>query len=276
MAESGDVSAVALDSPAKHVLRVTLRRPEALNAFTAQMLSELTDAFHAASADSSCRAVILTGAGRAFCAGVDLRNSGRERWTDGRDPIEGRVEWSEVVTEALMAIRRCSRPVIAAVNGIAVGGGLSMALLADIRIGSTQASFADGYIRNGASGCELGTSYLLPRLIGQGRAMELMLTGATIDAATAERYGLLNRIVAPHSLDGAALETAGQICQHSAFAVTMTKQVALANLEAASLETAMLLEMRTQMLAVHTADSLEARSALTARRDPVFTGYRTR
>ncbi len=267
---------ISLDQPRETITRITLDRPDRLNAFTHGMIDEITSALRSAAEDRDCRVIIITGAGRAFSTGVDIKDSGVDRWIENRDPIEGRIEWTEHVTELFNAIRRLSRPVIAAVNGLAVGGGLALALLADIRVGATSARFADGFIRNGLSGCELGTSYLLPRLVGAGRASELMLTGRTIDATEAERIGLLNRVVAGEQLPTEAVELAESIAEHSPFAVAMTKQVAIANLEASSLDSAMLLEMRTQMLAVHTADSREARRAFNEKRDPEFTGFRTR
>ena len=270
------LSSLLVDRPRESVLRLTLNRPEQLNAFTYEMTRGITAALQDATADPGCRAVVLTGQGRGFCSGVDLKGSGVDEWLDGRDPIEARIEWAEHITDVLMAVRRCSRPVIAAVNGVAAGGGFSLSLLADMRIGGSSAAFADGYIRNGLSGCELGLSFLLPRLIGSGRAMELMLTGRKVEAAEAERIGLVNRVVPDDELQDAALELAGQIAAHPAFAVTMTKQVATANQDATGLDTAMLLEMRTQMLAVHTGDSREARAAFLDRRAPEYAGYRTR
>lgn len=271
------MSDLVIEHPATGVVRLVLNRPDSMNALTKTLLAELREALHAASADRDCRVVILTGAGeKAFCAGVDLKNPGFGSFLDGRDPIEARIEWTEYVTEALMAIRECNRPVIAAVNGVALGGGLSMALLADIRIGALGARLADGYIRNGLSGCELGTSFLLPRLIGQGRAMEFLLTGRFVEAKECERIGLFNSVVEADRLQDAAVELATQIAANSPFAVTMTKQVARANSSATDLHQAMLLEMRTQVLGLHTADGREARAAIAERREPKWTGYRTR
>ncbi|MEU6264611.1 enoyl-CoA hydratase/isomerase family protein [Saccharopolyspora shandongensis] len=269
------MSTIKVDRPRETITRIALDRPEHLNAFTHEMLAELIDAFREVSGDRRCRAIILTGVGRAFCAGVDLKRSGVDHWLEGRDPIEGRIEWAEYITTLFNAVRRSSRPVIAAVNGAAVGGGFALALTAELRIGGTSARFADGFIRNGLSACELGTSYLLPRLIGAGRANDLMLTGRTVDAQEAERIGLLNRLVPDERLQEEAVRYAETVAEHSPFALAMTKQIANANLEATSLDNAMLLEMRTQMLAVHTADSREARSALLEKRSPDYTGYRT-
>ncbi|WP_283095423.1 enoyl-CoA hydratase-related protein [Nocardioides alcanivorans] len=153
---------ILVDHPRPHVRRITLNRPDSMNAFTLDLLAEFTDAVTEANRDRDCRALVVTGAGRGFCAGVDLKTPGFEPFLDDRDPIEGRTEWGEFVTAALMSVRNSSLPVIAAVNGIAVGGGLSLALLADIRVAGASARFADAYIRNGLSGCELGTSFLLP------------------------------------------------------------------------------------------------------------------
>ncbi|TDD52806.1 enoyl-CoA hydratase/isomerase family protein [Saccharopolyspora elongata] len=266
---------INVERPEETITRITLDRPDHLNAFTHEMIDEVVGALREASRDRRCRAIILTGAGRAFSAGVDLKRSGVDRWLEDRDPIEGRVEWAEYLTSLFNAVRRTSKPVIAAVNGPAVGGGFALALTCELRIGGTAAMFADGFIRNGLSGCELGTSYLLPRLIGAGRANELMLTGRAVEAPEAEQIGLLNRVVANEQLQDEAVRLAASIAEHSPFAVAMTKQIANANLEATSLDNAILLEMRTQMLAVHTTDSREARDALLGKRSPDYTGYRT-
>lgn len=268
------MNTVLLARPRPDILQISLNRPDRLNAFDADTIEALVAAF-AQSQDPACRAVVLTGVGRAFSSGVDLVSNGMGRFLDDRDPIEGRTEWGEFVTDAFRRMRRISVPVVAAVNGVAAGGGLSLALLADVRIAGASAEFRNGYIRNGISGCELGTSYTLPRLVGHGRAVELMLSGRAVGAEEAERIGLVNRVVEDVDLPRAAVEFAAELSQHSPYATAMTKQVAHANLDAPSVEAAMALEIRTQLLALHTDDSREARDSLRERRAPAYTGYRT-
>lgn len=270
------VSFVAVERPDDHVVLIRLSRPDRLNAFCREMLEQFAEAVRSASADRACRAIVLTGAGRAFCAGIDVKDSGSAEFHTDRDQVEGHTEWAEYITESLMSVWRSSRPVIAAVNGPAVGAGLSLALLSDLRIGSESATFANGYVRNGLSGCELGTSFLLPRLIGHGLALELMLTGRTVDADESRRIGLLNRVVPPAALEQEAVQLGMEIARNSAFGVTLTKQVAQANLHATDLESAMMLEMRSQVVAWRTDDFNEGRAAVVERRAPVYRGFRTR
>jgi enoyl-CoA hydratase len=267
---------IIVDRPDDGVVRITLNRPDRLNALTFRMTEEISAALDEASADRDCRAIVITGAGRGFCSGVDLKDNGTSRFREGRDAVEGGVEWAEHISGLFSSLRRLSRPVIAAVNGPAAGGGFALALLADIRIAGASAKLSNAFIRNGLSACELGTSYMLPRLVGVGRSMELLLTGRTVDATEADRIGLVNKVVPDGELQQAALEMAQSIAAHSPFAVAMTKQVATANLEAAGFEQALLLEMRTQALAVQTDDSKEARRSFLERRPPRYTGFRTR
>jgi enoyl-CoA hydratase len=167
-------------------------------------------------------------------------------------------------------LRALHQPVIAAVNGPAAGGGLALALASDVRIASTSARFNVAFVRLGISGCDIGVSWLLPRLIGASRAWELMLTGRIIDASEADRIGLVLRVVPDEELLDTALETAGLIAANSPWGIRMTKEVMWSQLEIGSLQAGIDLENRTQVLSSMTADMQEAVSAFLEKRPPHF------
>jgi enoyl-CoA hydratase len=167
-------------------------------------------------------------------------------------------------------MRLLPQPIIAAVNGPASGGGLALALASDVRVAAASARFDVAFVRVGLSGCDIGVSWLLPRLIGAGKAFELMLSGRTFDAAEAAAMGLLSRVVADGVAIEAALETADSIAANSPFGVWMTKEVMWANLETGSLQAGIDLENRTQILALATGDMREAMAAFVEKRPPLF------
>jgi enoyl-CoA hydratase len=259
---------LALDCPEKGILVVTLNRPDRFNALTFEMFDELTALCTDLERDESVRVVILTGAGRGFCGGLDLQAAAQLPEMSAPEFLRGQEKWAGVS----LALRRLSTPVIAAVNGAAAGAGFSIALACDLRIASTAAKFNAAFIRIGLTGGDMGSSWLLPRIIGLGIANELLLTGRFVDAHEAGRIGLVNRVVEPDDLLPAALEMAHQIMLNSPFAVRVTKQVIAANLGAATLELGIELENRNQALAVATSDQREALAAFLARRPAVFSG----
>jgi enoyl-CoA hydratase len=167
-------------------------------------------------------------------------------------------------------LRSLHQPVIAAVNGAASGGGLALALASDVRLASTSARFNVAFVRIGLSGCDIGVSWLLPRLIGASRAWELMLTGRVIDSAEADRLGLVTRVVPDGEVVEAALETAALIAANSPWGVRMTKEVAWSQLEVGSLQAGIDLENRTQILTSYSRDADEAALAFRDRRSPSF------
>jgi enoyl-CoA hydratase/carnithine racemase len=256
-----------LDEPSPGVLVTTLNRPDRLNAQTVQMFAELEQLAHDLS-DSDVRALIITGAGRAFCAGYDLADA--EELAD-LSPLEmlGRQERA---ARALAAVRGVPMPVIAAVNGPAAGGGFALALAADIRIGAPEARFNAAFVRIGLTAGDLGTSWLLPRLIGPARAAELAYTGGFVDAEEAERVGLLNRVVPADRLLDEVLALAAQIAANSPGGVQLSKRALQANMEAASFAAALELENRGQALLTRGEDMPEALRAFKERREPRFTG----
>lgn len=257
--------------PTDTVAVIELDDPQRYNALSYSMVDELRGALAELHDDWSVRAVVLTGAagGRGFCAGADL--SGSEELPPQlreRGPV-GLVQLAqEHLAELILAIRELRQPVIAAVHGAAVGGGLALALAADLRVASPDAFFAAQFIRVGLSSCDVGTSYLLPRLVGPTMAAELMLTGRRFDAAEAQRIGLLNRLVERDELVDTAVELGSAIADNTEYGVYMTKIGMWANLDAPSLRHAIELENRTQVLGTFTANMSEAAAAFRDQREP--------
>jgi enoyl-CoA hydratase len=254
------------------VTQLTLDRPERLNAMSRELVRDLHDALAAARDDLACRVVILTGAGRGFCAGLDLKETGdiAADVADGGGGPQAAMRGQQQIASLVTRLRTLSKPVIAAVNGAATGGGLALALACDVRVASESARFNVAFIRVGLSGCDIGVSYLLPRLIGASRAFELMLTGRMVDATEADRIGLVSKVVPDGKVVDAALETAQLIRGNSPFGVWMTKEVMWDNLEASSLQAAIDLENRTQLLSSYTGDMGEALAAFLEKRPPKF------
>jgi enoyl-CoA hydratase len=249
---------------------ITLDRQRRLNAMTAQLVEELHQTLSAVAQDDAVRVVVLTGAGRGFCAGLDLTGYGTLPGSEGvgRVPVGMRVQ-QHIATLATQ-LRTLPKPVIAAVNGPAAGGGLALALASDVRIAATSATFNVAFVRIGLSGCDIGVSWMLPRLIGASRAFELLLTGRIVDAAEADRLGLVSRVVDDGTVLDAALDTARLIARNSPMGVWMTKEVMWSQLEIPSMQAGIDLENRTQILCSQTADHPEAMKAFLEKRPPSF------
>jgi enoyl-CoA hydratase len=235
-----------------------------------ELISDLHDALDEVGSDRSCRVVVLTGAGRGFCAGIDLKGTGPAPGATGLGQVQAGLKGQQHVARLVPHLRSLPQPVIAAVNGPAAGGGLALALASDIRIAAASARFNVAFVRIGLSGCDIGVSFLLPRLIGAARAFELMLTGRIIDAEEASRIGLVLNVVPDGGVVDAALETAALIVRNSPFGVQMTKEVMWSALEVNSLQAAIDLENRTQLLTSYTEDMREAIAAFLGKRDPVW------
>jgi enoyl-CoA hydratase/carnithine racemase len=246
---------------------ITLNRPDRLNAITSELVEELHQALDAVMVDDSCRALIITGAGRGFCAGFDLKSdmatdaARAERTTTVSQGYKDQRRWGDLVAH----VRRVMVPVIAAVNGPAAGGGFALALAADLRVASTAASFLVANVKIGLSGGEMGISYFLPRLVGAGRAAELMLTGRKIDATESERWGLVNRLVEPDALITAASSLAAEVTANPPFAVRLTKEMLQFGVDSPSLDATLVLENRTQSLAGQSGEIAEAVEAFRTR-----------
>jgi enoyl-CoA hydratase len=261
------------DGPDAAVRVLTLDRPDRLNAMDATLIEELHDALAVVRADQGARVLVLTGAGRGFCAGLDLVDT---RPDDVAAPggATGRAQRGMAMQQRIASLvpelRGLRIPVLAAVNGPATGGGLALALASDVRIAAASARFGVAFVRIGLSGCDIGVSWLLPRLIGASRAFELMLTGRIVDATEADRIGLVTRVVSDDQLLGEALATARLIVANSPMGVWMTKEVMWSALEVGSLQAGIDLENRTQILTSFTEDMSEALDAFLSRRPPEY------
>lgn len=265
---------VLVDRPWPEVTVVTLNQPEKLNALSFALVDELHATLDAIQLDNACRVVVLTGAGRGFCSGLDLtpaagislQGSSTSAGTTG--PRAGMLSQSHIAALPLK-LRELQQPVIAAVNGPAYGGGMALALACDIRLAAPEARFCSQFVKLGLGGCDIGISYTLPRLVGASRAFELLLTARTVDADEAARIGLVAQVTAPdESVMTRALELATAICECSPFGVAMTKEVMWSNLDAPSFEAAVHLENRTQILASTGGEVMEAAAAFREKRPP--------
>jgi enoyl-CoA hydratase len=261
---------VIVDEPAPHVQRITLNRPDQLNAMTAELCEAIHDAFRSAALERSCRAVIVTGAGRGFCAGLDLHGYGAAPQNTGDDDPRDRLANQEHMSRLILAVRAVPQPVIAAVNGPAAGFGLALALACDIRYASEDAVFRAAFINIGVSNCDMGTSWLLPRLVGASRAFELMLTGRRVSATEASEIGLVADVVGGAALAERALEGATQIASLAPWAVRLTKQGMWSALEIPSERAAIEYEDRQQIMTTFGKAMPEAVSAFLEKRPAEF------
>ena len=250
-------STLELDRPSDGVVIVRLNRPECLNAINEVMQSELSNLLGDLAADQSVRAVVLTGAGRGFCAGIDMRDFG-PNVPEATAPALDRMRFQEKMAALAEAVRQLPQPVIAAVNGPCVGAGLALCLAADIRICSAEASFGNAAILLGLSGAEMGMSYHLPRIVGTSVAADWMLTGRTVSAGEADRRGLVSEVVEPDRLAKRAAELASLIAGLAPLGVQLTKRALQVNTDAASLSSALELENRNQVIS-HATDEAAAR-----------------
>ena len=249
---------------------LTLNRPERLNAMNHDLVEDIHVALDEVDADRACRVVVITGAGRGFCAGLDLKGAGRAPGADGLGRPQAGFTSQQHIASLIPHLRCLRQPVIAAVNGPAAGGGLALALGSDIRIAAASARFNVAFVRIGLSGCDIGVSWMLPRLVGASRAWELMLTGRIIDADEAARIGLVVRVVPDGDVVAAAVETAELIAANSPFGVWMTKEVMWSALEIGSLQAGIDVENRTQILTSFTEDMREAMTAFLEKRPAEF------
>ncbi|WP_020105408.1 enoyl-CoA hydratase/isomerase family protein [Nocardia sp. 348MFTsu5.1] len=252
------------------ITTVTLNRPDALNTVNVDLVRELTTALDDIDRDRGCRVVILTGAGRAFSAGLDLNGYGDDDFAEERGPMVSAFERQKDIAGLAQRLHGLRQPVIAAVNGPAAGAGLALLCAGDIRIGSTASVYAVGFIRAGFSACDIGLSWLLPRLVGTGRAHELMLTGRKFDATQAEEYGLLVDLVEPEALMETARSIAQSILANPPVSVELTKVGMWAAVESGSFSATVEFENRQQMITAMTEDRAEATAAFLEKRSPEY------
>jgi enoyl-CoA hydratase len=248
---------IQLDAPNAATVVLRLNRPERLNAINEVMVRELNDTCASIADDRDVRVVVLTGAGRGFCSGIDLRDFGPSvhRATES---MRERLRFQEMMGSLPLALRTLPQPVIAAVNGPAVGGGFALCLGSDIRICASSASFGNAAILIGLSGAEMGMSYHLPRIVGTSVAADWMLTGRIVSAEEAFRCGLVSEMLDDDQLLPRALELAELIAANSPLGVQMTKRALQVNTDAPDVVAALDMENRNQVI---TSDTDEAAAA---------------
>jgi enoyl-CoA hydratase len=262
---------VSVARPRPNVALVTLNRPERMNAMAFDVMLPLREALEAVGNDNEVRAVVLTGAGGAFCSGADLEDPGRVPDIGGLTLSTIALRSMELLERVIAAVRAMHQPVIAAVNGPAIGGGFCLALACDIVVAAESAYFRAAGINNGLTASELGLSYLLPRAVGSQRASEIMLTGRDVDAAEAERIGLASRRVPDEALLETCYEVSERIAGFSRPGVELTKRTLAASLDGGSLAAHMRHEGLSQLyVRLTTRNFEEAIAARKAKRQPEF------
>ncbi len=247
---------------------VTFNRPDALNAISLQMVHDLTDYFERLFNDDRVRVVVLRGAGRAFCAGLDIKE-----FADGRKgpvPFGGGFGFQGYLANVYAKMRRCPQPIIAAVHGAASGGGFAFALASDVRIASESARMNAAFIKLGLSACDMGVSYFLPRAVGSSIAAELMMTGRFINAQRALATGLVSEVVPDDRLDAAAARLVEEMLAASPRGLRMTKEGLSLAIDAPSLEAAMAIENRNQLMTSASPNVAEGMRAFIEKRAPNY------
>jgi 2-(1,2-epoxy-1,2-dihydrophenyl)acetyl-CoA isomerase len=253
-----------------HQAVVTLNRPEARNAYSSEMITALIKCFDELELNHRVRVVILTGAGRAFSAGGDLKLMRDKEGMFAGGPVELRSRYMQEIHQVPRRLARFSKPVIAAINGAAIGAGLDLSLMCDLRLASTHAKFGSTFVKVGLIPGD-GGAYYLTRAIGLAKALELTLTGRVIDAHEAERIGLVSRVVPQEQLMETAMSLAKEISANAPLAVQLTKAAAYQSLNL-SPEAALQIAASFQGIAQNTSDHLEGVHAILAKRTPNFTG----
>jgi enoyl-CoA hydratase/carnithine racemase len=255
----------ALDE-ATGVATITLDRPERYNALTFEVYRELRDVFRALDGEPGVRSILITGAGPAFCSGGDVEDIIGALF--GRD-YRGLLEFTRNTGDVILAMLRCRRPIVGALNGTVAGAGAVIATACDVRIASEKARIAYLFTKVGLSGADMGAAWLLPRIVGMGRAMELLMTGDFVTAAEAERMGLYNRVVPPETLADEARGWAERLARGPAFGLEVTKKMVLRE-AAMDLDSALAAEVEIQAACMEDPNFREAYEAFTAKRPPEF------
>lgn len=247
---------------------LSLARPEALNAVSPAMARELAGYFGGLCERPEIRVVLLRGEGRAFCAGAELGSDAFAEAGPGR--AQRQMAMQRLYSGIVRAMRACPQPIVALVQGAASGAGFSLALAADIRLAAPDAKLNAAYLRVGLGGCDMGSGYLLPRLVGLSVASELLMTGRFIHAERARAVGLVSDVVPAGELLAAGLALAADMLRASPFGLRMTKETLNATVDAPSLDAALTLEDRQQVILLETADFGEAVAAFRERRPPAY------
>jgi enoyl-CoA hydratase/carnithine racemase len=248
------------------IATITLNRPDRLNALTFEVYRELTDTFASLKNEKQVRVVVITGAGRAFCSGGDVRDIIGELFD--RD-IDALLEFTRMTCELVRNIRYLPQPVIASLNGTTAGAGACIALACDIRLASEEGKIAFLFVKVGLSGADMGAAYLLPRIVGLSKATELLYTGEFVSAAEAERIGLYNKVVSADQLATTTREFAERLASGPAFAFAKTKEMLNRELYM-NFETALESEAQAQALCMQHPDYREAYEAFVGKRLPKF------
>jgi enoyl-CoA hydratase len=265
------MSFVLVDKPHPQVTVVTLNRPERMNAMAFDVMIPFAEALREVGRDNDTRTVVITGAGEGFCSGADLQSSGRIPHIDGltRPSIAQRA--ASLLHDVILAIYELPQPVIAAINGPAIGGGMCLAAATDLRVAAPQAYFRAAGINNGLTAAELGLSFTLPRAIGSTRAFEIMLSGRDVSAEEAQRIGLVSKVVDRSELLPACFELADRIASFSRVGIELTKKMMWAGLESGSFRSHISHEMNAQLFVRMTTQNFEEAIAARAEgRPPVF------
>ena len=248
------------------IATITLNRPERLNALTFEVYRELTDVFAELQNESEVRAVVITGAGKAFCSGGDVHDIIGELF---KRNMEGLLEFTRMTCELVWNIRALRKPVIASLNGTTAGAGACIALASDIRIASSEARIAFLFVKVGLSGADMGAAYLLPRVVGLSKATELLYTGDFISAPEAERIGLYNQVVPHDQLAATTRAFAERLARGPAFAISKTKEL-LARESNMGFQAALECEAQAQAICMQHPDYREAYEAFVNKRTPTF------
>lgn len=247
-------------------LWVTINRPDSLNALSRQLVHDLRDLFTGLFWRRDVRVVVLQGAGKAFCAGLDLKEHDPEALRGVGEQLTAQRQIAEIV----VAMRRCPQPIIACVNGAAAGGGFALALAADIRLATPKTRMNAAFIRIGLSACDIGVSYFLPRMVGSSVAAEYMLTGRFIDADRARELGLVSRVVAPESLRDEAQAFVDDMLHATPLGLRLTKDALNHAIDANGLEAAIAMEDRNQILCSLDGNFAEGVQAFREKRSPNY------
>jgi len=265
------MSYIRIEKPRPHTSVIVLDRPERMNSMAFELVVPLHEAIDQVALDNDTWSVVLTGTGRGFCSGADTEHTEPPPNIDGLTLTRIATRAMTLLADLVPSLRRMPQPVICAVNGAAIGGGMCLTLGADIRIAAESAYFRAAGINNGLTATELGLSFLLPRAIGSSRAFEIMLSGRDVSAREAAEIGLVSRTVPDEALLDAALDLADQINGWSTQGVSLTKRMIWAGLETASLDAAIELESHTQLFVRMTTQNFEeAARARREGRDPDF------
>lgn len=250
---------------------VTMNRPESLNALNPGLVRDLNDYFGGLHARSPARVVVLRGAGRVFCAGLDLK-AARERRAAGAPSVSDNLESQRELRNIMVNMRRCPQPIIAIVQGSAAGAGFGIALAADVRLATPEARMNAAFIKLGVSACDMGVSYFLPRMVGASVAAEFMLTGRFIDAARAAQLGLVSRVGTMEEMEAEARSFAADMLATTPLGLRLTKDAMNLAIDAPSLDAVIAIEDRNQILCTRGEDFTEGINAFLEKRAPRYSG----